>query len=296
MFEQIISSEDILRNEPMKSHTTFGVGGPVDYLVYPKTVQQLQALIAACREKKINYFILGRGSNLLVGDGGYRGVIISLTKYFDTISVEGTRVRALAGASLPSLSRAALQNGLEGLAFAAGIPGTVGGAVVMNAGAYGGEIKQVIVEAQVLTKDGEVKTLSSEELDLGYRHSCILEKEYIVLSATFELKYGQKEQIGEQMRYYNEQRRLKQPLDKGSAGSTFKRPEGYFAGKLIQDAGLRGFTIGGAAVSQKHCGFVVNLGNATASDVMNVCRSVQQKVKEQFGVSLEMEVRTLGEF
>lgn len=296
MFEEIISSKDKLQNEPMRAHTTFQIGGPADYFIYPQNVQQLEQVIAVCKRENIDWFLLGRGSNLLVGDGGYRGVILCLSRYFSDIKVEGNEVTAMAGASLPNVARAAWQHGLTGLEFASGIPGSVGGAVVMNAGAYGGEIKQVLKKVQVLMADGEVRFLSVDELDLGYRHSCILEKGYIVLSAVFVLESGDQEKIGEQMRTLNEQRRMKQPLDKPSAGSFFKRPAGYFAGKLIDDAGLRGFSIGGAGISQKHCGFMVNLGNATAKDVMQVCRQVQRKVKEQFGVSLEMEVKMLGEF
>lgn len=296
MFEEIISSEDKLQNEPMKAHTTFQIGGPADYFIYPKNVQQLGQVIAVCERENIDWFLLGRGSNLLVGDGGYRGVILCLSRYFSDIRVEDGEVIAMAGASLPNVARTAWQHGLTGLEFASGIPGSVGGAIVMNAGAYGGEIKQVLKNIQVLTTDGKVQSLSVDELDLGYRHSCIIEKGYIVLSAVFSLKPGNKEKIGEQMRTLNEQRRAKQPLDKPSAGSFFKRPAGYFAGKLIDDAGLRGFSINDAGISQKHCGFMVNLGDATARDVMQVCRRVQSEVREQFGVSLEMEVKMLGEF
>ncbi|MGN0297564.1 MAG: UDP-N-acetylmuramate dehydrogenase [Lachnospiraceae bacterium] len=294
--ETILTLEDILRDEPMKNHTTFGVGGFADYFVYPQNVEQLQQLVKLCKCQQVDYFILGHGSNLLVSDDGYRGVIISLTKHFNQISVEKNRIFAGAGAMLPAVSRAAWQYSLTGLEFAAGIPGTVGGAVRMNAGAYGGEMKQVLVKVTVLTKDGEIKELSVGELDLSYRHSCLVSDGSIVLGAEMVLEFGEKDTIGEQMRYYNEQRRLKQPLDKGSAGSTFKRPTGYFAGKLIQDAGLRGYTIGGASVSEKHCGFVVNLGNATAAEIFQLCKYIQKTVRAQFGVELELEVVCLGTF
>lgn len=292
----ILAPEDILEQEPMKKHTTFQAGGPARYFVCPRDTDSLRQVIALCRREQMPYYILGKGSNLLVSDKGFDGVMIYLPKYFAKMAVEGCRIRAGAGVSLPALSVEAWKHGLGGLEFAAGIPGCVGGGCVMNAGAYGGTLSQVIREAKVLTEDGSVQGLSVDELELGYRTSCIPAKGYIVLECLFELQPRDKEAIRADMDYYNEQRRKKQPLDKGSAGSTFKRPAGYFAGKLIDDAGLRGYTWGRAAVSEKHCGFVVNLGGATAQEIWELCNQVRQKVKELFQVELELEVKTLGEF
>ncbi len=294
--QQILTVDNIKINEPMKNYTTFRVGGPAAYFVTPENVEQLSSILQLCRENQMDWFVLGNGSNLLVSDSGYDGVIISLQKHFSQITQSNNRITAQSGAMIPKVANIALKNSLTGLEFAAGIPGSVGGALVMNAGAYGGEIKDTLVEAVVLTEDGKVITLDAKHLELGYRSSCILRKNYIVLEAVFELEKGDSEKIKRDMTYYNEQRRLKQPLDKGSAGSTFKRPEGYFAGKLIEDAGIKGYQIGGAAVSDKHAGFVVNLGNATAEDIMNVCNYARDIVKEKFGVSLEMEVKKLGNF
>lgn len=280
----------------MSRHTTFQAGGPAKYFVTPADAQALKQVMLLCRQENVPYFILGKGSNLLVSDSGYDGVVIDLTRHFDQITVEGQEITAQAGVSMPVLSRVAMMHGLGGLEFAAGIPGSVGGGCVMNAGAYGGEIRHVLKEAQVLTQEGEILTIAAADMALGYRTSCILAKGYIVLSCTYTLQPREADLILADMKYYNSQRRLKQPLDKGSAGSTFKRPEGYFAGKLIQDAGLKGYQVGQAAVSEKHAGFVVNLGGATASDIWQVCQDVRRAVNEQFGVELEMEVKTLGFF
>ena len=239
---------------------------------------------------------MGNGSNLLVSDEGFRGMIIQIGKNFQEISVKDTVIEVQAGALLSRTARAAWNAGLTGFEFAAGIPGSVGGAVAMNAGAYGGEVKDVLLDAEVLTQEGEFLTLTGEELDLSYRHSCIFEKSYVVLSARFSFEKGESDKIKARMDELAKARREKQPLEFPSAGSTFKRPEGYFAGKLIQDAGLKGFTVGGAQVSQKHSGFVINRGDATAADVMELCRQIRERVKTQFDVELEMEVKTLGKF
>lgn len=292
----ILAPEDILEQEPMKKHTTFQAGGPARYFVCPRDTESLCQVIDLCRREQMPYYILGKGSNLLVSDKGFDGVMIHLPKYFSKMTVEGCRIHAGAGVSLPALSVEAWKHGLGGLEFAAGIPGCVGGGCVMNAGAYGGTLSQVIREAKVLTKDGIVRDLSVDELEMGYRTSSISARGYIVLECLFELQPRDKSAIRADMDYYNEQRRQKQPLDKGSAGSTFKRPTGYFAGKLIDDAGLRGYTWGRAAVSEKHCGFVVNLGGATAQEIWELCNQVRQRVKELFQVELELEVKTLGEF
>ena len=291
-----LGSDNVKLQEPIKKHTTFRIGGPADYYLCPHSVRELQAVLHICRGEKLPFFILGNGSNLLVSDKGYRGAVIQLWKNMSEIERTGTRIRAQAGALLSKIAAAALEDGLTGMEFAAGIPGTLGGAVVMNAGAYGGEMKDIIKEVQVMDQEGNLLNLPAEKLELGYRTSIIKKKDYIVLSAVLELEPGDREEIRAKMDDLKERRVSKQPLELPSAGSTFKRPEGYFAGKLIMDAGLRGFSVGGAQISEKHCGFVVNKGNATAEDVTDLIREVQEKVKERFGVELEPEVKFLGEF
>ena len=292
----ILKEKQVKKDEPMKSHTTFRVGGPAAYFVTPQTAEEVAKVIEACIQENVPYYIVGNGSNLLVSDKGYEGVIIQIYKQMNQIEVEGTQIRAQAGALLSMIAKRALDAELTGFEFAAGIPGTLGGACVMNAGAYGGEMKDVLQSVTVLTDKGEVKVLAKEELELGYRTSVIAKKGYIVLEAVIELQKGEKEAIQTVMDELKEKRVTKQPLEYPSAGSTFKRPEGYFAGKLIQDAGLRGFQVGGAQVSEKHCGFVINKDQATASDVMNLMNQVSDKVYEAFGVRLEPEVKRLGEF
>lgn len=288
--------ERVKKEEPMRLHTTFRVGGPADLFVSPNSVEEVCKVTALCREEGVPYYIMGNGSNLLVSDQGYRGVIIQFYKEMNDISVEGTLLRAQAGALLSAVANRALLESLTGFEFAAGIPGTLGGACVMNAGAYGGEMKDVLKAVTVLTQEGEVLTLSNEELELGYRTSVIARKHYIVLEAEIALSEGKKEEIQAVMDDLKERRITKQPLEYPSAGSTFKRPEGYFAGKLIQDAGLRGFQVGGAQVSEKHCGFVINKDHATAAEIAELIRQVSEKVEAQFGVKLEPEVKRLGEF
>ncbi len=292
---QIVSAQNIALNEPMKRHTTFRIGGNADMFVCPKT-SQIPDIIALAGRHNVPVTIIGNGSNLLVGDKGIRGLVLAISKSADRIEVSGNCLMADAGALLSKTAAEAAKSSLTGLEFAAGIPGTLGGAIVMNAGAYGGEMKDVITTARVLAPDGEVLTLTADALEFSYRHSCILEKGYIVLDAVLELKKGEADQIRETMEDYRKRRIEKQPLEYPSAGSTFKRPEGYFAGKLIQDAGLRGYTVGGAQVSGKHCGFVINKGNATAQDVLALIEDVKQKVYEKFQVELEPEVKMMGEF
>lgn len=288
--------DNVLLDEPMKKHTTFRIGGNADYFVLPRTEEQIAAVIRLCREYEVPYYILGNGSNLLVSDAGYRGVVINIYKNRNHINIEGNRLRAQAGALLSKIAAKALNASLTGFEFASGIPGTLGGAVVMNAGAYGGEMKQVVVSARVMDGEGHIVTLSNEELELGYRTSVIAKAGYLVLEAELSLETGEQDKIKSRMEELLEKRTSKQPLEYPSAGSTFKRPEGYFAGKLIMDSGLRGYQVGGAAVSEKHCGFVINKGGATASDVLGLIRHIQRKVKEQFGVELHTEVKLLGEF
>ena len=291
----IVSSDAIIENEPMSKHTTFRIGGNADMFVSPKT-EQVSEIIALAKEYDVSVTIIGNGSNLLVGDKGIRGLVISFGKEAEKIVLEGNRMTIGAGTLLSKVAAEAARNSLTGLEFAAGIPGTLGGAIVMNAGAYGGEIKDVVISAEVLTPDGEVLELSKDELDLSYRHSCIPEKGYIVLEVTIELAVGDERHIREVMDDFKKRRIEKQPLEYPSAGSTFKRPEGFFAGKLIQDADLRGYTIGGAQVSEKHCGFVINKGNATAKDVCILIEDVKRIVYEKFQVEMEPEVKMIGEF
>lgn len=295
-FCEIVGENKVLEQEPMARHTTFRIGGPADYFVELGNIEQIRAAIQVCREENLPWFVLGRGSNLLVSDKGYRGVILSIYKDFQKTEIQGETVTVQAGVLLTTLSGKVLDASLTGLEFASGIPGTIGGAVVMNAGAYGGEMKDIVRKVTVLDQDGEVRTLTCGEMQFGYRTSLAKKKGYIVLGAELTLKQGEKEKIREEMQALKAKRIEKQPLEFPSAGSTFKRPEGYFAGKLIMDAGLRGAAVGGAQVSEKHCGFVVNTGNATAADVRELMRQVQGKVQEQFGVHLEPEVRFLGEF
>lgn len=293
---RLLPEKRVRQQEPMDIHTTFRAGGPADYYVEPENREELASVLALCRNRQMPYYILGNGSNLLVGDRGYPGVMVSMGKGWSGITVEGDRIRAGAGALLSAVARAALKQGLDGLAFAAGIPGTVGGAVVMNAGAYGSEMAGILAGATVLAPDGQVLVLPVEELELGYRRSCIPDKGYVVLEAEFALQPGDPAEIQALMEDLAARRRAKQPLEYPSAGSTFKRPEGYFAGKLIQEAGLKGFSVGDAQVSEKHCGFVINRGQATAADIRKLCSLVQERVKADSGVELELEVKVLGEF
>ena len=293
---QIVGEERVRTDEPMKSHTTFRVGGPADFFVTPETSEEVRAVVDMCRSEEIDCHIIGNGSNLLVSDRGVRGVVVQIAKAMNKIESNGEQIRAQAGALLSEVAAHALKDGLAGFEFAAGIPGTLGGACVMNAGAYGGEMKDVLYEVTVLTPQGEFLVLKEDELELGYRTSVVARKGYIVLEAVIRLKKGDEEEIRRQMEDLRDRRISKQPLEYPSAGSTFKRPEGYFAGKLIQDAGLRGYTFGGAQVSEKHCGFVVNRGDATAAEVAELMRRVADKVEEQFKVRLEPEVKRLGDF
>ena len=294
--KQLLEEEDVVLGEEMKYHTTFRVGGPAHFFVTPKTEEQLQSVLELCKETDTPWFILGRGSNLLVSDCGFDGVVIHMQKHWNHYHTEENRIFAQAGAMMSAVSQEALRNGLTGFEFASGIPGTIGGGLRMNAGAYGGEMKQVVLSAKVMDSNGTILELSKDELELGYRTSTIGRNGYIALSCVIGLQPGDPDRIRSTMEEMNAKRRQKQPLEYGSAGSTFKRPEGYFAGKLIQDAGLKGFSIGDAQVSEKHAGFVINRGNARAADIMKLCREVSRRVHEQFGVNLEMEVRRLGKF
>lgn len=278
----------------MKNHTSFKVGGPVDILVTPEGFGQVADVIKLCKENNIPYYIIGNGTNLLVKDGGIRGVVIKLCK-LDTIKVEGETIIAESGAQLKDVSDIAAENSLTGFEFACGIPGSIGGAAAMNAGAYNGEISNVIESAKIINNDGDIVIISKEELELGYRMSSILKHGYTVLEVTLKLNKGEYQKIRDRIDDLNKRRSEKQPLEYPSAGSTFKRPEGYFAAKLIEDSGLKGMNIGGAEVSAKHSGFIINKGDAAAKDVLNLIRLVQEKVKDKFGVELHTEVRIMGE-
>lgn len=290
----IVGEENLLVNEPMSEHTTFEIGGPADFYVIPEDFDEVRDVIAACKDAGVDYFVLGCGSDLLVSDEGYRGVIVAVADGLVGVSVEGDEICCQAGVGLREASEMACELGLSGLEFACGIPGSVGGACFMNAGAYGGCMADALKEVRVLLPDGSVVDVPAGELDLGYRKSRIADEGWVVLSATFGLNPGDPQKIRATMDDLTHQREEKQPLELPSAGSTFKRPEGHFAGKLITDAGLKGYQSGGAAVSKKHAGFVVNVGGATASDVHAVIEHVQDEVERQFSVRLEPEVRFLG--
>lgn len=290
---EFYNEEDITVDSPMSEHIYFRVGGPADILVTPVNEEQVVNTLKLCREYNVPYFILGNGSNILVKDGGISGVVIKFNK-LNKITTEGNCVTAQSGALLKDVSKAALENNLRGFEFACGIPGSIGGAVFMNAGAYDGEMAHVIKSARVIDENCNIKNLTKEELELGYRSSIVMKKGYVVIEATVELESGEYASIKDKIADLTNRRESKQPLEYPSAGSTFKRPEGYFAGKLIQDSGLKGFSIGGAAVSEKHSGFVINKGGATAKDVLDVIAHVQKTVKENFDVELHTEVRIIG--
>ena len=286
--------DQILENEPMARHTTFRVGGPADVLFLPESDEQVLRTLAVARAAGVPAIVIGNGSNLVVRDGGIRGLVIALGEGLSAIERAGNTLAAQAGASLARVAAYAQACGLSGLEFASGIPGTLGGGCAMNAGAYGGQLSDVLIDARVLL-DGEVRTLTTEEMRMGYRTSRPLREGGVVLSARFALTPDDPEAIAARMRELNARRRDKQPLNLPSAGSTFKRPEGYFAGALIEQAGLKGRSVGGAQVSEKHAGFIVNTGGATASDILALIRLVQDEVEARSGVRLETEVRVLGE-
>ena len=291
---EILDIEDIKIDEPMKEHTSFKVGGPVDILLTPKDFNQVVAAVKFCKKENIPYYIMGNGSNLLVKDGGIRGVMIKLVK-LNKIQVKENKIITESGASLKDISTTALENCLTGFEFACGIPGSVGGAVTMNAGAYNGEISNVIESAKVICNNGEIVVLNMEEMELGYRMSSILKNGYTILEVTFNLEKGDKESIMNRIEDLSRRRNEKQPLEYASAGSTFNRPQGHFAAKLIEDSGLKGKSVGDAQVSQKHSGFIINKGNATAKDILTLISIVQDKVRQNFDIDLYTEVRIIGE-
>ena len=292
----IIPRERILFHEPMSKYTTFRVGGEAECILVVQNEDELARLIPYLNRIEQEYFILGNGSNLLVGDKGYRGMVVKFGEEMEQIQVEGTRMTVKAGALLSKAAMTAKQHSLTGLEFAAGIPGSIGGGIVMNAGAYEGEMKQVVEPVRVMDRDGQILTLDNDTMEFGYRTSIIKNRPFIVVEVVLQLAEGDQEKIAAKMEELAVLRRSKQPLEYASAGSTFKRPEGYYAGKLIMDAGMRGYRIGGAQVSDKHCGFIVNTGKATAADIKEVIEEVQERVKERFHVMLEPEIVFLGDF
>lgn len=294
-FEHIVGKENIKLNEPMKNHTSFKLGGPADILIIPHTPKQLMDVLLYSKANGIPYFVIGNGTNLIVRDKGIRGAVIKIFDNYNELRVEGNMIEVEAGVLLSRLSKAALDHSLSGLEFAEGIPGTVGGAVTMNAGAYGGEMKDVVMKTQFIDADSRLQILTGEEHEFGYRTSYIQKNKGIVLKSWIKLVKSDKESIKTKMDDFQAKRKDKQPLEMPSAGSVFKRPQGYFAGKLIEDCGLRGFAIGGAQVSNKHCGFIVNNGDATTEDVLNLIKLIQNNIHNNFGVDMHTEVRIVGE-
>ncbi len=294
--QQIVPQEDILQDEPLNRHTTFRVGGEAEVFIKISNKEQLVRLIPFLKKVEIDFFILGNGSNVLVSDKGYRGAILHIGDQMGEVTVNGNRITAQAGALMSKVAKCALEHSLTGLEFASGIPGTIGGGVMMNAGAYEGEIGQIVHAVTIMNESGELMELDHDSMEFGYRTSVVKNRPYVVLEVVLELATGNREQIKSSMEQLAVQRREKQPLEYPSAGSTFKRPRGHYAGKLIMDAGMRGFSIGGACVSEKHCGFVINKGGATAADILEVIKEVQDKVYDRFDVTLEQEVICLGDF
>lgn len=295
MFKNIIENGKVLTDEPMRNHTSFKIGGPVDVFVIPGTVDELASSIKLCKEEELDFFVMGNGSNLIVRDKGIRGIVIKVSESLSNIKVEGSKLVAEAGALLSVVSKVALRHSLAGLEFASGIPGSLGGAIAMNAGAYGGEMKDVVNKVLCIDTNGNFVEYENMNMNFGYRQSRVQSENLIVVRVEMELKEGNYQDIKAYMDELTEKRTSKQPLNLPSAGSTFRRPEGYFAGKLIQDSGLKGLKLGGAQVSEKHSGFIVNIGNATSDDVINLIKVVQKTVSDKFGVKLETEVKIMGE-
>lgn len=295
LLQGILSAEDIYASEPMKNHTSFKTGGDARFFVTPPSPQKAAELVSALKNNNEKYIVIGNGSNLLVSDRGFDGTVVSIGRKMSEVTVHDDKITAMAGALLSRIASVALKNSLTGFEFASGIPGSLGGAVVMNAGAYGGEMKDVVVQTTYLSNEGEVKSITGDEHCFGYRRSVFKGGE-VVLSSVIQLAKGDASEIKKTSDELNGRRREKQPLEYPSAGSTFKRPEGYFAAKLIDDAGLRGLRVGGAMVSEKHCGFVINYDNATSTDIFNLMKKIKNTVYDKFGVTLEPEVRLVGEF
>ncbi len=294
-FEEIIKQGKVLIDEPMKKHTSFKIGGPVDILVVPGSLDEILDSVKICRSQNIDFRIIGNGSNLLVKDKGIREIVIKIADNLKKIDVTEDKIIIQAGALLSTISKTALKNSLAGFEFAGGIPGTIGGAVTMNAGAYGGEMKNVVERVKCIDRDGNIINLSNEEMDFGYRHSRVENENLIVLEVELKLEKSNYDEIKSHMDELNKKRTTKQPLSLPSGGSTFKRPEGYFAAKLIEDAGLKGQKYGGAQVSEKHAGFIVNVEEATCQDVLELVSLVKSTVLDKFAIELETEVKIIGE-
>ena len=297
MYSEILNylpADRLLYNEEMKNHTTFKIGGPVDIMVLPQDEEDVATVVSFCRQRDIPLFIFGVGSNILVRDGGIRGVAMKLGENLDEVEVNGEEIQAQAGVKISALARIAAFHSLSGLEFAEGIPGSLGGALVMNAGAYDGEMQAVVIEARAISPDGNINTFLKEEMQFRYRHSVFQSNDYIIVSARLKLATADHEEIEERMLEFARRREEKQPLDKPSAGSTFRRPPGFYVGPMLEELGLKGYQIGDAQVSSKHAGFIVNNGNATARDVLNLIAYIQQKARERFGVDLQPEIRVVG--
>ena len=297
MYSEILNylpADRLLYNEEMKNHTTFKIGGPVDIMVLPQDEEDVATVVSFCRQRDIPLFIFGVGSNILVRDGGIRGVAMKLGENLDEVEVNGEEIQAQAGVKISALARIAAFHSLSGLEFAEGIPGSLGGALVMNAGAYDGEMQAAVIEARAISPDGNIKTFLKEEMQFRYRHSVFQSNDYIIVSARLKLATADHEEIEERMLEFARRREEKQPLDKPSAGSTFRRPPGFYVGPMLEELGLKGYQIGGAQVSSKHAGFIVNNGNATAQDVLYLIAHIQQKARERFGVDLQPEIRVVG--
>ncbi len=295
LLKSILKEDSIFIDEPMNSHISFKVGGPADFLVRPTTEEEIQKVFKLAIDNNIPFFVKGNGSNILIKDGGFRGLVIEIADNFSDYHVEGNTITVQTGALLSIIGKEAMNANLTGFEFASGIPGSLGGALAMNAGAYGGEMKNIVKSVRMINAKGEIVEYTNEDMKFGYRHSVLTDEKMIAITAVIELEKGNFDEIKEKMRDLAHQRRTKQPLEYPSAGSTFKRPEGYFAGKLIQDSDLKGVSVGGAQVSEKHSGFVINYDNATATDIVNLIDHVKEKVYDVHGVKLEEEVKILGE-
>jgi len=298
MYSEILNylpSDRLLFKEEMKNHTTFKIGGPVDIMVLPQDEEDVATVVSFCRERDIPLFIFGVGSNLLVRDRGIRGVAMKLGENLDEVEVNGDQIQAQAGVKISALARIAAFHSLSGLEFAEGIPGSLGGALVMNAGAYDGEMQGIVTAARAIGPDGSIETLKNEEMQFGYRRSIFQSNGYIIIYATLKLATGNRNEIEQRMLEFARRREEKQPLDKPSAGSTFRRPPGFYVGPMLEELGLKGYQIGDAQVSSKHAGFIINNGNATARDVLELIAYIQQKAKERFGVDLQPEIRVVGQ-
>lgn len=298
MFDELcrlLPDEILFLNESMQNHTTFKIGGPADLLICPRTIEEIKVILQYCANNPVPCFVLGMGSNLLVLDKGIRGIVIKFSDNFNACQVDGEEIRAQAGIRLSALAKTAARHSLTGLEFAEGIPGSLGGAVLMNAGAYGGEMKDIITEVEAIDRDGKIQIFTADELDFHYRHSIFQENDFTVLTARMQLHKGSQEEIYAKMQEHARSRREKQPLEHPSAGSTFKRPEGYYVGPMVEELNFKGFRIGGAEVSEKHAGFIINKGDATAADVLQLIQKIQYEAKNKFGVDLQPEIRIVGE-